>query len=354
MVTPLPTPYIPRPSVAYKTTPPPSSRSILTVMKVNRILLIAGGRSGEHEVSLSSAAGVLEALPFDADVAVIAKDGGWILGQEALDAIDAGAAERGQHPFPPPVAWHDYDVLFPLLHGRWGEDGTIQGFFEMLGRPYVGADVTASAVCMDKDLSKRILQQAGLPVVPWEVVWKGEPVFVGLEPPFFVKPANAGSSVGIVRVERYADLQSALDQAFRYDDKVIVEQAVSGARELEVALLGNVRAEASVVGEVRYDADFYDYETKYTAGAAQLDIPAALDPGTQETVQEMAIKAYRVLGVRGMARVDFFMDESGELYLNELNTIPGFTPFSMYPRLWQASGLAYPELLRRLVELALE
>jgi len=244
-------------------------------------------------------------------------------------------------------------VVFPLLHGRWGEDGTIQGFFEMLGAPYVGADVTASAVCMDKDLSKRVLRQAGIPVVPWEVLRKGEPVFVGLEPPFFVKPARAGSSVGIVKVTRYADLQAALKEAFEYDDKVVIEQALESPRELEVALLGNVRAEASVVGEVRYEAEFYDYATKYTAGAAELDIPAALDPGTQETVQEMAIKAYRLLGVRGMARADFFLS-GGELYLNELNTIPGFTPFSMYPRLWQASGLAYPELLSRLVELALE
>ncbi|WP_457637812.1 D-alanine--D-alanine ligase family protein [Oceanithermus sp.] len=323
-------------------------------MKVNRILLVAGGRSGEHEVSLSSAAGVLEALPYDADVAVIAKDGGWVLGRKALDAVDAGVAERGEHPFPPPIVWDDYDVLFPLLHGRWGEDGTIQGFFEMLGKPYVGAGVAASAVCMDKDLSKRILQQAGLPVVPWEVVWKGEPVFVGLEPPFFVKPANAGSSVGIAKVHTYAGLQAALDEAFRYDDKVVVEQAVTGARELEVALLGNVRAEASVVGEVSYEAEFYDYATKYTAGAARLDIPASLDPGTQETVQEMAVKAYRILGVRGMARVDFFLSSEGELYLNELNTIPGFTPFSMYPRLWEASGMTYPKLLERLVELALE
>ncbi len=323
-------------------------------MKPQRILLIAGGRSGEHEVSLSSAQGVLEALPYDADVAVIAKDGRWLLGAAALDVLDAGVAERGEHPFPPPLAWSDYDVAFPLLHGRWGEDGTIQGFFEMLGLPYVGADVTASAVCMDKDLSKRVLREAGLPVVEWEVLRKNEPVFVGLVPPFFVKPARAGSSVGIAKVERYADLKQALAEAFEYDDKVVIEQAVAGARELEVALLGNVRAEASVVGEVRYQAEFYDYDTKYTAGAAELDIPASLDPGTQETVQEMAVKAYRVLGVRGMARVDFFMDETGELYLNELNTIPGFTPFSMYPRLWQASGLAYPELLSRLVELALE
>ena len=322
-------------------------------MEPKRILLIAGGRSGEHEVSLQSARGVLEALPFDAGVAVIAKDGRWLLGDGALAALDAGAAARGEYAFPPPLPWRDYDALFPLLHGRWGEDGTIQGFFEMLGLPYVGADVTASAVCMDKDLSKRVLQQAGLPVVPWETLRRGEPALVGLEPPFFVKPARAGSSVGIVKVRRYAELEPALAEAFRHDDKVVVEQAVADARELEVALLGNVRAEASVVGEVRYQAEFYDYEAKYTPGGAELIIPAALDPGTQETVQETAAQAYRLLGVRGMARVDFFLTPGGELYLNELNTLPGFTPFSMYPRLWQASGLAYPELLSRLVKLAL-
>ncbi len=323
-------------------------------MKGKRIIVIAGGRSGEHEVSLKSAAGVLDAITLDCDLAVIAKDGRWLLEEDALDAMDAGAAEHGKYDFPPPVAWRDYDAAFPLLHGRWGEDGTIQGFFEMLGLPYVGADVTASALCMDKDLSKRVLAQAGIKVVPWEALRRGEPVFVGLEPPFFVKPARAGSSVGIAKVNRYSQLQPALAEAFRHDDKVVIEEALAEARELEVALLGNVHAQASVVGEVRYQAEFYDYQTKYSVGAAELVIPASLDPGTQETVQELALKAYRLLGVRGMARVDFFLTPAGEVYLNELNTIPGFTPFSMYPKLWQASNLPYPQLLERLVELALQ
>ncbi len=317
-----------------------------------RVLVLAGGRSAEHEVSLKSAEGVLEAAPFDAELAVIAKDGRWLLGDEALSALEAGVAENGVYSFPPPVRWQEYDAIFPLLHGRYGEDGTIQGFFELLGVPYVGAGVAASAVAMDKDFTKRVLAAEGVRVVPWAVVRKGEMPLVPFDPPYFVKPANTGSSVGIRRVERMLDLDRALEEAFRYDEKAVVEKALLGVRELEVGVLGNDRPEASVVGEIRYQAEFYDYETKYVPGRAELVIPASLDPGTQETVEELAIKAYKAIGVRGMARVDFFLTEDGELYLNELNTLPGFTPTSMFPRLWQASGVSYPELLMRLVELA--
>jgi len=319
-----------------------------------RVLLIAGGRSGEHEVSLKSAEGVLAASPFTTDLAVIAKDGRWLLGEEALIALKAGRAEAGVHRFPPPIPWSDYDVAFPLLHGRFGEDGTIQGFFEMLGLPYVGAGVTASAVAMDKDLTKRVVRADGVPVLPWTVVRKGETPLVPFDPPYFVKPANTGSSLGVVRVERALDLEAALAEAYRYDEKAVVEPALSGARELEIGLIGNREARASVVGEVRYRAAFYDYQTKYTPGAAELDIPASLDPGTQETLRETAVKAYRALGVSGYARADFFLTSEGELYFNEINTIPGFTPTSMFPRLWLASGLDYPNLIRRLVVLALE
>ncbi|AEV15762.1 D-alanine--D-alanine ligase [Thermus sp. CCB_US3_UF1] len=321
-------------------------------MALPRVLLIAGGRSPEHEVSLLSARGVLEHMPFPTELAVIAKDGGWLLGERALGALGAGQALQGEHPFPPDLDWNRYDVVFPLLHGRWGEDGTLQGFLELLGRPYVGAGVAASALCMDKDLSKRVLAQAGVPVVPWVALYPGERPFLPFEPPYFVKPANTGSSVGIRRVESHAGLEEALEEAFRHDGKAVVEKALLGVRELEVGVLGNVFAEASPVGEVRYQAPFYDYETKYTPGRAELLIPAPLDPGTQETIQEMALKAYRLLGIRGMARVDFFLVE-GEVYLNEINTIPGFTPTSMYPKLFQAAGVSYPELLKRLVELAL-
>ena len=317
-----------------------------------RVLLIAGGRSPEHEVSLLSARGVLEHMPFPTELAVIAKDGRWLLGERAMEASRQGVAPGGEYPFPPPVDWNRYTVVFPLLHGRWGEDGTVQGFLELLGKPYVGAGVAASALCMDKDLTKRVLAQAGVPVVPWVALYRGERPFLPFDPPFFVKPANTGSSVGITRVEHYAELEEALAEAFRYDVKAVVEKALSGVRELEVGVLGNVFGEVSPVGEVRYQALFYDYETKYTPGRAELLIPAPLDPGTQETIQELALKAYKVLGLRGMARVDFFLAE-GEVYLNEVNTIPGFTPTSMYPRLFEAAGLTYPELLRRLVELAL-
>jgi len=319
-----------------------------------RVLVLAGGLSAEHEVSLKSAEGVLEAAPFEAELAVIAKDGRWLLGDEALFALKAGVAESGAYPFPPPVRWHEYDAVFPLLHGRYGEDGTIQGFLELLGVPYVGAGVAASAVAMDKDFTKRVLAAEGIRVVPWAVVRKGEMPLIPFDPPYFVKPANTGSSVGIRRVERMLDLDRALEEAFRYDEKAVVEKALEGVRELEVGVLGNERPEASVVGEIRYQAEFYDYETKYLPGRAELVIPASLDPGTQETVGELAIKAYQAIGVRGMARVDFFLAEDGDLYLNELNTLPGFTPTSMFPRLWEASSLRYPELLRRLVELALE
>ncbi len=319
-----------------------------------RVLILAGGLSAEHEVSLKSAEGVLEAAPFEAELAVIAKDGRWLLGDEALSALKAGVAESGAYPFPPPMRWQTYDAVFPLLHGRYGEDGTIQGFLELLGVPYVGAGVAASAVAMDKDFTKRVLAAEGIRVVPWAVVRRGAMPLIPFDPPYFVKPANTGSSVGIRRVERMLDLDRALEEAFRYDEKAVVEKALEGVRELEVGVLGNDQPEASVVGEIRYQAEFYDYETKYLPGRAELVIPASLDPGTQETVGELAIKAYQAIGVRGMARVDFFLAEDGDLYLNELNTLPGFTPTSMFPRLWEASGLRYPELLRRLVELALE
>ena len=321
-------------------------------MEAPRMLLIAGGRSPEHPVSLASAEGVLKASPFPTELAVIARDGRWLLGAAALAALEAGEAATGEHPFLPPVDWSAYDVFFPLLHGRWGEDGTIQGFFELLGVPYVGAGVAASAVAMDKDLTKRVLNDSGLNVVPWVAVRRGEDPLLPFDPPYFVKPANTGSSVGILRVERLLDLDGALEEAFKYDKKVVIEQALDEVRELEVGVLGSDRLEASVVGEIAYEEGFYDYAKKYTPGAVRLDIPAALDPGTQETLQELAVRAARAIGVEGMARVDFFMTPEGEVFVNELNTIPGFTPTSMFPKLWAATNLPYPALIERLVELA--
>ncbi|RIH84736.1 D-alanine--D-alanine ligase [Meiothermus luteus] len=319
------------------------------------ILLIAGGPPGEHEVSISSARGVQAAMPHPTGLAVMAKDGRWLLGEEAQAALVKGVAERGLHPFPPPIPWERYDVVFPLIHGRWGEDGTLQGFLELLGRPYVGAGVVSSGLCMDKDLSKRVLQQAGIPVVPWVTCRQGDPLpSPPFPPPYFVKPANTGSSVGISKVGDPSGLPQALAEAFAWDRKALVERGIEGVRELEVALLGNREVQASVVGEITYPSVFYDYETKYTPGRARLHLPAAIPPQVAEEVRSTATTAYRILGVRGLARVDFFLSPEGKLYLNELNTLPGFTPTSMYPKLWQASGLAYPALLERLVQLALE
>ena len=320
-----------------------------------RILLIAGGPTGEHEVSLSSAKGVLGAIPQPTDLVVVAKDGRWLLGERAAEALSKGVAEHGDQAFPPKVDWKKYAVIFPLIHGRLGEDGSLQGFLEILGIPYAGAGVAASALCMDKDLCKRVLQQAGIPVVPWVSVYQGEHLpAVPFPAPYFVKPANTGSSVGISKVKPDQGGEAALQEAFRWDRKAIIEQGLEGVRELEVALLGNLEAEASVVGEITYRSEFYDYETKYTEGLAQLHIPARVESAITDEVVSLAKKAYRLLGVTGLARVDFFLDKQGELYLNELNTMPGFTPTSMYPKLWQASGLAYPALLGRILRLAQE
>lgn len=330
-------------------------RKTIPLVSNLRVLLIAGGTSGEHEVSMSSAKGVLEAMPHPVELAVIAKDGLWLLGEDAHEALVAGVAEDGELAFPPPLDWRAYAAIFPLMHGNPGEDGTIQGFLETLGVPYVGARVTASAVSMDKDLSKRVLQQAGIAVVPWVTFYKGEPTpQPGFRPPYFVKPANTGSSVGVSKVKADQDAAEALSEAFAWDDKVLVEQGLEGVRELEIALLGNIHAQASVVGEITYQSEFYDYETKYTQGKAELHIPAQISAELSQQVRQAALEAYRLLGVRGMARVDFFLSREGLLYLNELNTIPGFTPTSMYPKLWQASGLSYADLLDRLVRLAME
>lgn len=294
-------------------------------------------------------------MPHPTNLAVIAKDGKWLLDEDAREALVAGVAENGTLGFPPAIPWSGYDVVFPLLHGPLGEDGVIQGFLQLLGLPYVGANVTSSALCMDKDLCKRALQQGGIKVVPWVTLYKGEPTpQPPFTPPYFVKPANTGSSVGVGKVKADQDAHKALLEAFHWDNKVLVEQGVEGVRELEVALLGNVHATASVVGEITYQSEFYDYQTKYTDGLAQLHLPAPISPELSDQIRTTAIEAYRILGVRGMARVDFFLDKYGQLYLNEFNTIPGFTPTSMYPKLWQASGLSYTDLLDRLVRLALE
>ncbi|MCP3983713.1 MAG: D-alanine--D-alanine ligase [bacterium] len=342
-----------------------------------RVGIIYGGRSVEHEVSIASATSILQALDparYDVQLIAISKQGHWHLGgpdllpeavleeeEVTLPAIPGQrtlvSVERG-------TTAAELDVVLPIVHGTGGEDGTLQGFLELAGVPYVGAGVLGSAVAMDKDVAKRLLAAAGLPVVPGVCIRTSEiargqdgasrALIAELGLPLFVKPVNLGSSVGISKVERAAQLGPALEEAARFDDKILIELGVD-AREVEVAVLGNDEPEASVPGEIVPHADFYDYESKYVDEATELRVPAPLSDAQTARLQELAIEAFRVLEGRGMARVDFFIDkQTEEVWLNEVNTLPGFTDVSMVPRLWQASGLPYPALLDRLIELALE
>jgi D-alanine-D-alanine ligase len=258
----------------------------------------------------------------------------------------------------------EVDVIFPVLHGTFGEDGTIQGLLELADVPYVGAGVLASSAGMDKDVMKRLFRDAGLPVVPWELVlrrdWEQDPAGVRkriekrLRYPLFVKPANLGSSVGISKVRKPLGLQAALDLAAQYDRKILVEKAVD-ARELECAVLGNDSPEASIPGEIIPVNEFYDYEAKYIKEGSEIVIPARLSARQSKRIQELAVRAFQAIDCAGMGRVDFLLDrKSGKILVLEINTIPGFTPISMYPKLWEASGVPYSELLDRLIDLALE
>ena len=365
-----------------------------------RVGLMFGGRSVEHEVSIVSATSILQALDRDRyDVTLIAvdKQGRWRLGapalppaaavegipvrlptvpaDEAVLVADVDSLDRpGEAPLQtrsesPLEARTDsslaLDVIFPIVHGRGGEDGLLQGLLETAGVAYVGAGVLGSAVQMDKDVTKRLLAAEGLPVVPdvvlrssaldaEELRAEAESAARKLGLPVFVKPANSGSSVGISKVADLASLAEAVALATRYDTKVLIERAVD-AREIEVAVLGNHFPEASIPGEIGVHHEFYDYEAKYLDGSTELLIPAPISPELGERVRELALRAFRVLEGEGLARVDFLLyRRTDELYLNELNSLPGFTEGSMFPRLWAASGLPYPELLNRLIELALE
>jgi D-alanine-D-alanine ligase len=335
------------------------------------VALIFGGRSAEHEISLISASAIyrnLDMSKFDVRSVYITRAGLW----KPVEApsTDIAALERGPaYSFLPwaagaPAPGPEADIYFPVLHGPFGEDGTIQGLLEMAGVPYVGAGITGSALGMDKAVAKSVLRDHGLPVVPWlaltEREWRAGREAVlrrvrrALAFPVFVKPSNLGSSVGITKVAGAGDLAAALDLAFRYDATALVEKGITG-RELECSVLGNEAPEASLAGEVIPFREFYDYADKYIEGRTKFAIPADLPARTMDRVRRLAVAAYKALAASGMARVDFFLENgTNRLYVNELNTIPGFTEISMYPKLWAASGLAFPRLLERLIELGFE
>jgi D-alanine-D-alanine ligase len=355
-----------------------------------RIGVIFGGRSGEHEVSLASAASVLAAIDpgrYEVVPMGITKDGHWLVGGDPLRALaraagvtlalpDATASRPGARPAPgqalarvetagglPAGTAARLDVMFPVVHGPYGEDGALQGLLELADLPYVGAGVCASAVGMDKATMKAVFRAHGLPVVPHLVLrdheWHAAPeiwrrrVADELGYPCFVKPANLGSSVGISKVTAEAGLDAAVATAFAHDRKILVERGVVG-REIEVSVLGNDEPEASVPGEILPGREWYDYEAKYTDGIAKVLIPAPLSAPQALEFRRLAIAAFRAIDAAGLARVDFFLDTDDRIWVNEINTIPGFTRFSAYPRLWEASGLPYPALIDRLIALAVE
>ena len=375
-----------------------------------RVGILFGGRSGEHEVSLLSAASILKAIDrrkFDVVPIGITKEGRWLAASDAHDLLNGNnsAVSRRLRAGDPeatpgakllhegiptlmvpepasgqtgstlagkaiPSAATALDVIFPVLHGTFGEDGTIQGLFELAGIAYVGAGVLGSSAGMDKDVMKRLFAQARLPMVKHVTLlraeWEKSPrkavatIEAALQYPVFVKPANLGSSVGISKAHDRKELGPALTLAARYDRKLVIEQGVGGktgrARELEVAVLGNDDPKASVVGEIVPGKEFYDYEAKYLSEGSVPIIPAKLSRAETRQIREMAVEAFRACDLSGLARVDFLMEPDGKrrIFLNEVNTLPGFTSISMYPKLWQATGIKYKDLITRLIELAME
>ncbi|KNC95360.1 D-alanine--D-alanine ligase [Trabulsiella odontotermitis] len=348
-----------------------------------RVGIVFGGKSAEHEVSLQSAKNIVEAIDktkFDVTLLGIDKQGQWhindasnyllnaqdpahialrpsdvtlaqIPGKAAQQLIDA---DNGQ-PLPA------IDVIFPIVHGTQGEDGSLQGMLRMANLPYVGSDVLGSAACMDKDVTKRLLRDAGLAIAPFITLTRANrerirfaDVEAQLGLPLFVKPANQGSSVGVSKVTSEAQYHQAVALAFEFDHKVVVEQGIKG-REIECAVLGNDFPQASTCGEIVLNSEFYAYDTKYIDdNGAKVVIPAAIAPDVNDKIRDIAVKAYQTLGCSGMARVDVFLTADNDVIINEINTLPGFTNISMYPKLWQASGLDYTSLITRLIELALE
>lgn len=335
-----------------------------------RVGLVFGGRSVEHEVSVRSARTVAKGLTAAGHEVVplgIGEDGAWVARERGAEALDGrrdvlGPGGGAVAPSLARLIEQPPEVVFPLVHGTWGEDGTLQGLCEMLDLPYVGAGVTASALAMDKVAAKRVLAAAGVPVVEYWAARREEveadpraveAALPELDGPFFVKPSVGGSSVGVQKVERRSGLADAVRFALRFDDAVLVERGIVG-RELECAVLGGLDLEASAIGEILPGKDFYDYEDKYHSDKAKLIAPAELPEETADRLRALAVEGFRALGGTGMARVDFLLEDGDRPYVNEINTLPGFTSISMYPRLWEISGVPLPELVDRLVGLAVE
>ncbi len=347
------------------------------------IALIFGGRSGEHEVSLMSARSVLSVLDpskYEVTQIGITLEGKWLTGDDVLGKLEGGKLAGLEQVIVAPDPSEsgifvlrdkrleklcDIDVYFPLLHGTFGEDGTIQGLLEMANAAYVGAGVAGSSVGMDKAIFKDVMRTHEIPSVDFILLLRSE-IESNLDDaiaraeklgayPLFAKPANLGSSVGISKCRSRSDLQEGLMEAARFDRRVLVEKGVANVREIEVSVLGNEEPRASLPGEVLPSREFYSYESKYIDGTSGLLIPAPLPAETTRRIQDLAVRAYKAIDAAGMARVDFFVDkDSGAVYLNELNTIPGFTKISMYPKLWEATGIPYSELVDRLIDLALQ
>ena len=349
-------------------------------MSKTRVLLLFGGQSAEHEVSVVSARSVYQAIDFDRYEVIlvgISRTGQWFLEDGEASLLEQSEVSDGNG-FPvqlgagqrdlvaldgKSVGNAEFDVVFPLLHGPRGEDGSVQGLLELTGVAYVGAGIAASAVGMDKELARAVFAHAGLRQTgylvfrrgAWNANYQGmlEDVEAALRYPLFVKPVNLGSSIGISKVHDTQSLESAIDLAAGYDVKIMVEASVENARELECAVLGNDDPKASVIGEIIPGAEFYDYTTKYIDDHSQLIVPAELPESISAEIQRMSVDAFRSIDCAGLGRVDFLLTASGDIFLNEINTMPGFTPISMYPRLWQASGISYPALIDELIQLAL-
>ena len=363
------------------------SEGLMTQQRTRyRVGVLFGGRSSEHEVSLASARNVMDALrqaghevvPIGITQAgrwlpqpdawlrlsdeAIARLSDWEIGREAAQSPNLPISQSPNLPVGAPLPL--VDVIFPVLHGPYGEDGTVQGLLEMANVPYVGSGVLGSAVAMDKDVARKLFAFHGLPQVRYVAVrrheWRTDPeavmsrVEAALAYPLFVKPANMGSSVGVSKARSREQLAAAITLATHYDSKLLVEAAVPNAREIEVSVLGNDAPVASVAGEIIPSNEFYDYNAKYESESSQLLIPARLDAATLHQVRDLAVRAFQALECEGLARVDFLLDgDTNAIFLNEINTMPGFTRISMYPKLWEASGIAYPDLVHRLLELAI-